>query len=187
MLKINNLKVSIKGSTSTKVMAGKQEILKGIDLEVKAGELHVLMGPNGSGKSTLAQVIAGAPQFTIDPTPLKLRGASSSPITFNGEDITKLTPDKRAKLGIFLGFQHPIEVPGVSVFNVLRRAKQAMVSSAAWTARGPVASFPPVNARLGLSSFERLRVDGSPSADTNPRSNKNFESSPRQEKPSLLG
>src|SRR3990172_11773731 len=116
MLDLKNLKASIEG----------KEILKGIDLEVGAGELHVLMGPNGSGKSTLAQVIAGAPQFTIDPTSLKLRGASSSPITFNGEDITKLTPDKRAKLGIFLGFQHPVEVPGVSVFNVLRRAKQSI-------------------------------------------------------------
>ena len=131
MLKINNLKVSVEKPASTKVSAddkslvdrpaGKQEILKGIDLEVSSGQLHVLMGPNGSGKSTLAQVIAGAPQFTIDPTSLKLRGASSSSITFNGEDITKLTPDKRAKLGIFLGFQHPVEVPGVSVFNVLRK------------------------------------------------------------------
>ena len=135
MLKINNLKVSVEKPTFTKVSADdkslvdrpadKKEILKGIDLEVKAGELHVLMGPNGSGKSTLAQVIAGAPQFTIDPTSLKLRGASSSPITFNGEDITKLTPDKRAKLGIFLGFQHPVEVPGVSVFAFLRKAKNA--------------------------------------------------------------
>ena len=163
MLKINNLKVSIKGSTSTKVMAGKQEILKGIDLMVKPGQLHVLMGPNGSGKSTLAQVIAGAPQFTIDPTSLKLRGASSSPITFNGEDITKLTPDKRAKLGIFLGFQHPVEVPGVSVFNVLRRAKQSISGPVSGSSH-PTSSTKS-NSKRNQQSLVGLRaLDGTPSA-----------------------
>ncbi|MBI3282870.1 ABC transporter ATP-binding protein [Candidatus Curtissbacteria bacterium] len=94
MLKVKNLQVS----------AGEQQIIKGVDLEVQPGELHVLMGPNGSGKSTLAQVVAGAPQFKVHPS-TSLR-ASSSPITFEGKDLTKLTPDKRAKLGIFLGFQH---------------------------------------------------------------------------------
>lgn len=105
LLLINNLKASIDN----------KEILKGVDLEVKPGELHVLMGPNGSGKSTLAQVIAGHPQYTID------RGQ----LTFDKKNIKRLTPDKRAKMGIFLGFQQPVEVPGVSVFNMLRRAKQA--------------------------------------------------------------
>ena len=104
MLKAKNLRVAIKG----------KEILKGIDLEVGVGQLHVLMGPNGSGKSTLAQVIAGHPSYIIN-------GGS---IIFNGKKMNKLTPDKRAKLGIFLAFQHPVEIPGVSVFGMLRKAKQ---------------------------------------------------------------
>lgn len=101
-LKINNLKVRV----------GTKEILQGVDLEVKAGEVHVVMGPNGSGKSTLAQVIAGHPSYKV----------ISGQITVDGKTINKLSPDKRAKLGIFLGFQNPIEIPGVSVFNVLRKA-----------------------------------------------------------------
>ena len=108
MLTIKDLKVSVDN----------REILRGIDLEVGSGQLHVLMGPNGSGKSTLAQVIAGAPQFTIDSGQLTFDPSTSSGRAI---DIRKLTPDKRAKLGIFLGFQHPVEVPGVSVFNVLRK------------------------------------------------------------------
>lgn len=103
MLQIKNLEVSIEV----------KEILKGIDLEIKPGEIHVLMGPNGSGKSTLAQVIAGHPSYKI------LDGR----LWMLGRDIRKLTPDKRAKLGIFMAFQHPVEIPGVSVFNVLRRTK----------------------------------------------------------------
>jgi len=103
MLKLKNLKASIEG----------KEILKGIDLEVGTGELHVLMGPNGSGKSTLAQVIAGHPSYKI----------IDGRLWMSGKEINKLTPDKRAKLGIFLAFQHPVEIPGVSVLNVLRRAK----------------------------------------------------------------
>ena len=104
MLKIKNLKVSVSG----------KQILKSVDLEISAGEIHVIMGPNGSGKSTLAQVIMGSPSYTID----------NGQLTFDQIEITKLTPDKRAKLGIFLGFQHPVEIPGVSVFGFLRKAKQ---------------------------------------------------------------
>ncbi len=103
MLKVKNLKASVNS----------QEILKGVDLEVKAGEVHVLMGPNGSGKSTLAQVVAGHPAYKVN----------SGQCMVNSKDITKLSADKRAKLGIFLGMQHPVEVPGVSVFNFLRKAK----------------------------------------------------------------
>ncbi|MDO8486769.1 MAG: ABC transporter ATP-binding protein [Candidatus Curtissbacteria bacterium] len=103
MLKIKNLKASVSD----------KEILKGVDLEVGSGQIHVLMGPNGSGKSTLAQVIAGHPNYKV----------VSGKCIVNSQDITKLAPDKRAKLGIFLGFQHPVEVPGVSVFNFLRKAK----------------------------------------------------------------
>lgn len=103
MLLIKNLKASIEG----------KEILKGVDLEVKSGEVHVLMGPNGSGKSTLAQVIAGHPAYKV----------IGGQLLVNGQSILKLAPDKRAQLGIFLAFQHPVEIPGVSVFNVLRKAK----------------------------------------------------------------
>ncbi len=102
MLKIKDLKVKVEN----------HEILRGISLEVNSGEFHVLMGPNGSGKSTLAQVLMGSPNYKV----------ISSRFTVNGKDISKLTADKRAKLGIFLGFQHPVEIPGVSVFNVLRKA-----------------------------------------------------------------
>src|SRR3989344_7722315 len=114
MLKISNLKVSVDPSTSSG-RAGK-EILKGVNLAVESGEFHVLMGPNGSGKSTLAKVLAGSPEFIVH----------SGQMKFNGKDLEKLSPDKRAKLGIFLGFQHPVEVPGVSMFNVLRKSAQVV-------------------------------------------------------------
>ncbi|MBI3342326.1 Fe-S cluster assembly ATPase SufC [Candidatus Curtissbacteria bacterium] len=104
MLKVKNLKASIDN----------KEILKGVDLMVKPGEVHVLMGPNGSGKSTLAQVIAGHPAYKV----------VSGKCSVDSREITKLTPDKRAKLGIFLGFQHPVEVPGVSVFSFMRKANK---------------------------------------------------------------
>ena len=89
-----------------------KEILKGIDLVVRQGETHALMGPNGSGKSTLSNVIMGRPGYTVT------RGK----VVFKGEDITHLTPDERAKRGLFLAMQYPTEVPGVSVVNFLRTA-----------------------------------------------------------------
>ncbi|MEX2028213.1 MAG: Fe-S cluster assembly ATPase SufC [Candidatus Curtissbacteria bacterium] len=104
MLRVSNLKAGIDG----------KEILKGVNLVVGSGQIHVLMGPNGSGKSTLAQVIAGHPGYKVD-----------GQLSMDNRRIMKLTPDKRAKLGIFLGFQHPVEVPGVSVFNFLRKAQNA--------------------------------------------------------------
>jgi Fe-S cluster assembly ATP-binding protein len=93
-----------------------KEILKGIDLVVKQGETHALMGPNGSGKSTLSNVIMGRPGYIVT------RGK----VVFKGEDITKLTPDQRAKRGLFLALQYPTEVPGVSVVNFLRTAYTAV-------------------------------------------------------------
>jgi Fe-S cluster assembly ATP-binding protein len=102
MLKIEDLHVEIDG----------QEIVKGLDLEVGKGEIHAIMGPNGSGKSTLANVLMGHPRYEV----------TGGSITFEGEDVFELEPDERAKLGMFLAFQYPSEVPGVSVANFLRTA-----------------------------------------------------------------
>jgi len=88
------------------------EILKGVDLTVAPGETHAIMGPNGSGKSTLANVLLGHPGYLV----------TSGTVTYKGEDITKLTPEKRGQAGMFLGFQYPQEIPGVSVVNFLRTA-----------------------------------------------------------------
>ena len=90
---------------------GKQ-ILNGVSLNIKQGEIHTIMGPNGGGKSTLALVLMGHPGYVV----------TQGKIILNGKDITKLTPDKRAKLGLFLGFQYPVEVPGVNFANFLRMA-----------------------------------------------------------------
>jgi Fe-S cluster assembly ATP-binding protein len=102
MLKIEDLHIEIDG----------QEIIKGLDLEVGEGEIHAIMGPNGSGKSTLANVLMGHPRYEV----------TGGSITFKGEDVFELEPDERAKLGMFLAFQYPSEVPGVSVANFLRTA-----------------------------------------------------------------
>jgi Fe-S cluster assembly ATP-binding protein len=102
MLKIENLQVEIDG----------QEIVKGLDLEVNKGEIHAIMGPNGSGKSTLANVLMGHPRYEV----------TGGSVTFQGEDVFELEPDERARLGMFLAFQYPSEVPGVSVANFLRTA-----------------------------------------------------------------
>lgn len=102
MLEIKDLKARVDGN----------EILKGINLYVKAGEVHAIMGPNGSGKSTLSSVIAGNPKF-------EKTGGS---ITFLNEDIDGLSPEERAHRGIFLSFQYPVEIPGVSVNNFIKTA-----------------------------------------------------------------
>jgi Fe-S cluster assembly ATP-binding protein len=91
-------------------------ILKGIDLVVRQGETHALMGPNGSGKSTLANVLMGRPGYTL----------TAGQVLFKGEDVTKLTADKRAERGLFLAMQYPVEIPGVSVVNFLRTAYKSV-------------------------------------------------------------
>src|SRR5215208_6883735 len=96
--------------------AGPKEILKGVDLTVSSGEIHAIMGPNGSGKSTLAYSIAGHPKYQI----------TSGTVTLDGEDVLALTVDERARAGLFLAMQYPVEVPGVSVANFLRTAKTAI-------------------------------------------------------------
>ncbi|MDG3583280.1 MULTISPECIES: Fe-S cluster assembly ATPase SufC [Galbibacter] len=102
MLKIENLHASVED----------KEILRGINLEVKPGEVHAIMGPNGSGKSTLSSVIAGNEDFEI----------TKGSIKFLGEDIDALAPEERAHKGIFLSFQYPVEIPGVSVTNFMKTA-----------------------------------------------------------------
>jgi len=102
MLSIKNLHASIEG----------KQILKGINLEVKPGEVHAIMGPNGSGKSTLASVLAGREEYTVD----------SGEITFKGNDLLELEADERAKEGVFLAFQYPIEIPGVTTTNFMKTA-----------------------------------------------------------------
>jgi Fe-S cluster assembly ATP-binding protein len=92
------------------------EILKGVDLTVKSGETHAIMGPNGSGKSTLAYSIAGHPKYTV----------TSGTVTLDGEDVLSMTVDARARAGLFLAMQYPVEVPGVSVSNFLRTAATAV-------------------------------------------------------------
>ncbi|MCB9201175.1 MAG: Fe-S cluster assembly ATPase SufC [Flavobacteriales bacterium] len=102
MLKITNLHANIDG----------KEILKGLDLEVKPGEVHAIMGPNGSGKSTLANVLAGREEYEV----------TEGSVTYLGEDLLELAPEERAWKGIFLAFQYPVEIPGVSNLNFLRTA-----------------------------------------------------------------
>ena len=102
MLSIKNLHASVEGTP----------ILKGIDLEVKAGEVHAIMGPNGSGKSTLASVLAGREEYEV----------TAGEVIFRGIDLLELAPEERAREGVFLAFQYPVEIPGVSTTNFLRTA-----------------------------------------------------------------
>lgn len=106
MLKIKNLHVSVEG----------HEILKGIDLEVQVGEVHAIMGPNGSGKSTLANVLAGRQEYEV----------TEGTIEYLGQNLLDLSPEQRAVAGIFLAFQYPVEIPGVSTANFLKTALNAI-------------------------------------------------------------
>ena len=105
MLKIDNLSASIGGTT----------ILRGVTLDVSAGEVHAIMGPNGSSKSTLAQVIAGHEDYEV----------TSGAVTYDGKDLLELAPEERAREGIFLGFQYPVEIPGVNNAYLLKAAVNA--------------------------------------------------------------
>ena len=96
--------------------AGAKEILRGVDLTVSSGETHAIMGPNGSGKSTLAYSIAGHPRYTV----------TAGTVTLDGEDVLAMSVDERARAGLFLAMQYPVEVPGVTVSNFLRTAKTAI-------------------------------------------------------------
>ncbi len=105
MLEIKNLHATIDG----------KEILKGIDLTIKPGEIHALMGQNGAGKSTLSNVLVGHPAYTV----------TEGSVTFNGKDLLAMSPDERSHEGLFLSFQQPVEIPGVSMVNFMRAALNA--------------------------------------------------------------
>ena len=102
LLKIENLHASV----------GEKEILRGIDLEIRAGEVHAIMGPNGSGKSTLSAVLAGRETFTV----------TEGSVLYDGRDLLALSPEERSWAGVFLGFQYPVEIPGVSNVNFMKAA-----------------------------------------------------------------
>lgn len=102
MLKIEGLRARVED----------KEILKGVDLTVRKGETHVVMGPNGAGKSTLSSVLAGKPQYTV----------TDGAVTFMGRDLLKMSPEERSWAGIFLSFQYPVEIPGVSITNFMKTA-----------------------------------------------------------------
>ena len=106
MLEIKGLRVSVAGT----------EILRGIDLSVRAGEVHAIMGPNGSGKSTLAQVLAGHPAYTV----------TAGTATYDGKDLLALKPEERARDGVFLAFQYPVEIRGITNSYFLRSAVNAV-------------------------------------------------------------
>src|SRR3984885_4650576 len=105
MLEIKDLRVAVDG----------KEILKGLSLSVKAGEVHAIMGPNGSGKSTLSYVLAGRAGYEV----------TSGSITYNGEDLNALAPEERAAKGVFLAMQYPVEIPGVTTMMFLKSALKA--------------------------------------------------------------
>jgi Fe-S cluster assembly ATP-binding protein len=113
-LEIRDLRVSVDTEN------GPKEILKGVDLTIKEGETHAIMGPNGSGKSTLAYSIAGHPRYTV----------TSGTVTLDGADVLAMSVDERARAGLFLAMQYPVEVPGVSVSNFLRTAVTSITGEA---------------------------------------------------------
>ena len=135
-LEIKNLHVDVATEQ------GKKEILKGVDLVINSGETHAVMGPNGSGKSTLAYSIAGHPRYEV----------TDGEILLDGENVLEMEPDERARLGLFLAMQYPVEVPGVSVSNFLRTAKTAIAGEA-----------PALRTWVGevRGAMENLRIDSS--------------------------
>jgi Fe-S cluster assembly ATP-binding protein len=154
--------LEIRGLTVTvAVEDGVKEILRGVDLTVKSGETHAIMGPNGSGKSTLAYSIAGHPKYTI----------TGGTVTLDGENVLAMKVDERARAGLFLAMQYPVEVPGVSMTNFLRTAKTAIDGKApalrTWTKEVKAAmaelridaDFTQRNVNEGFSGGEKKRVE----------------------------
>lgn len=116
--------------TDLHVSIADKQILNGLTLTVKPGEMHAIMGPNGSGKSTLAYTLAGHPEYQV---------AGGSQVSLNGQDLLAMSPDERAQAGLFLAFQYPIEIPGVKVRNFLRLAARARFGEAEVAKRWPTA------------------------------------------------
>jgi Fe-S cluster assembly ATP-binding protein len=153
VLEIKDLHVSVEAEN------GEREILKGVDLTIRSGETHAIMGPNGSGKSTLAYSIAGHPKYTI----------TSGSVTLDGADVLEMSVDERARTGLFLAMQYPVEVPGVSVSNFLRSAATAIRGEApkvrtwvgevkeAMSSLGMDPSFSERNVNEGFSGGEKKR------------------------------
>src|SRR5699024_7417481 len=110
VLEIRDLHASVETDRGT------NEILKGVDMTIRSGEIHAVMGPNGSGKSTLAYTVAGHPKYEV----------TGGTITLDGEDVLEMSVDERARAGLFLAMQYPVEIPGVSNTNFLRTAKTAI-------------------------------------------------------------
>ena len=152
-LEIRNLHVSVTTES------GPIEILRGVDLTIKSGETHAIMGPNGSGKSTLAYSIAGHPKYEI----------TQGEILLDGENVLEMSPDERARAGLFLAMQYPVEIPGISVGNFLRTAKTAISGEApalrpwikevreAMTSLRMDSSFTERNVNEGFSGGEKKR------------------------------
>ncbi len=152
-LEIRNLHVQITTDQ------GVREILRGVNLTINSGEIHAIMGPNGSGKSTLAYTIAGHPRYEV----------TEGSITLDGEDVLAMTVDERARAGLFLAMQYPVEIPGVTVTNFLRTAKTAIDGEApairtwgkdvrtAMSALKMDASFAERNVNEGFSGGEKKR------------------------------
>ena len=124
--------------------AGEKEILKGIDLTVKAGEVHAIMGPNGSGKSTLAQVLAGHPAYSV----------TAGSVRFQGADLLDMEPEERARSGLFLAFQYPVEITGVSNAYFLRAAYNAIRKSRGEEELDPMDFLDLLEQRLKLVEWE---------------------------------
>jgi len=153
VLEIKNLQVSVDTEN------GAREILRGVDLTIKSGETHAIMGPNGSGKSTLAYSIAGHPKYTI----------TDGSVTLDGVDVLEMSVDERARAGLFLAMQYPVEVPGVSVSNFLRSAATAIRGEApkvrtwvgevkdAMSSLGMDPTFSERNVNEGFSGGEKKR------------------------------
>src|SRR6187399_1340648 len=134
MLEIKNLHAT----------AGDKEILRGIDLTVNAGEVHAVMGPNGSGKSTLAQVLAGHPAYEV----------TAGTVTYEGEDLLAMDPEVRAQQGIFLAFQYPVEIPGVSNAYFLRSAYNEIRKARGEPEKDPIEFLDVVEERLKLVDLD---------------------------------
>jgi Fe-S cluster assembly ATP-binding protein len=141
-LEIKNLHVSIEG----------REILKGLNLTIQQGEVHAIMGPNGSGKSTLAYTLSGHPKYVV----------TDGDVLFKGQSILEMSPDERARAGLFLAFQYPVAVPGVSMANFLRLAYRSVKGNASKpeTRREEVLSIPKFR-RLMREKMAMLKVDES--------------------------